>query len=129
MALPHAQSGQLVNVRPLGNALSSAVSHAIVKGRDIEVMRLVLAAGKTLPDHQVPGEVTLLCLEGTAELQAHGNLQVMRTGDLVYLRGDEPHALRALEDASLLLTIFLKRDSKDGSLTGRGVGSTADQSG
>ncbi|MBI1890310.1 MAG: cupin domain-containing protein [Burkholderiales bacterium] len=129
MALPHAQSGQLINVRPHGNELSAAPSRALVKTQELEVMRLVLPAGKTMPAHQVPGEVTLLCLEGAVELQAHGKSQVMRAGDLVYLRGNEPHALRAIEDASLLHTILLKRDSKDGNLTGRGAGNLTGRTG
>lgn len=127
MALPHAKSGELINVRPLGKELGSSVSKAILKTHDVEIIRQVLAAGKSMPEHQVPGEVTLLCVEGSVELRAHGMTQIMRAGDLVYLQGNEPHSLRAIEDASLLHTILLKRDSADDSLSGRGAGNLADR--
>jgi len=117
MALVHATSGDIVNVRPLGSELASASSRAILKSNDLEIMRLVLQAGKSMPEHCVPGEVTLHCIEGTVEVQAHGKTQVLRAGDMMYLRGGEPHAVKALEDASLLHTILLKRDA-DGALSG-----------
>ena len=47
MALPHAKSGEIVNVRPLANELASATSHAILKTRELEVMRLI-ASGEAL---------------------------------------------------------------------------------
>ena len=108
MALPHAVSGQLIDVRPLGDQLAAATSKAILKTQTLELMRLVLPKGKSLPDHHVPGEVTLLCLEGSVELVAHGATQIMRAGEMVYLEGGVPHALQAVEDASVLLTILLK---------------------
>jgi quercetin dioxygenase-like cupin family protein len=51
----------------------------------------------------------------------------MRAGDMVYLQGNEPHALHAIEDAALLHTILLKRDSRDDSLSGRGAGNLANR--
>lgn len=108
MALPHAVSGQLIDVRPLGAQLPAASSKAILKTSELELMRLVLPKGKSFPEHQVPGEVTMLCLEGSIELLAHDAGQIMQAGDMVYLRGGVPHALRALEDASVLVTILLK---------------------
>lgn len=110
MALPHAGSGQLIDVRPLGDQLATTPSKALLKARDLEVMRLVLHADKPFPEHQVKGEATILCLEGSVELHAHGSVQVMQQGEMVYLRGGEPHALRAVGDASVLVTIALKND-------------------
>ena len=37
---------------------------ALFKTEELEVIRLVLAAGKSLPPHKVPGEITIQCLEG-----------------------------------------------------------------
>ena len=112
MSLPHASSGQLIDIRPLGAQLSSAPSRAILKSSGLELMRMVLPAGKLVPEHQVPGEITIQCLEGRVELTVHGDSQLMRAGDMVYLLGGVPHALRAHEDSSLLVTILLERSSK-----------------
>lgn len=107
MAMSHATSGDLIPALPLGEALHHTPSHALVKGQHLEVIRLVLPQGKSMPAHHVPGEVTVLCIEGLIELSGSGSAQTMRAGDLVYLAAAEPHALKALQDASAIVTICL----------------------
>jgi hypothetical protein len=38
-----------------------------------------------------------------------GVAQVLQAGEMMYLTGNEVHAVRGLEDASLLVTILLRR--------------------
>ncbi|HEY8127538.1 MAG TPA: cupin domain-containing protein [Hyphomicrobium sp.] len=47
------------------------------------------------------------CLEGRVELGTDSNPIVLKAQDWVYLEGGAPHSVRATEDSSLLLTIFL----------------------
>lgn len=110
MALPHASSGQLIDVRPLGSQLTSAPSRAILKTSGLELMRMVLPAGKSVSEHRVPGECTIQCLEGRVELTSHGTTLLMRAGDLVYFEGGVVHALHAAEDSSLLVTILMRHE-------------------
>lgn len=107
MALPHTPSGQVVSVLPLGARLAQTASSAILKAGQLEVMRVVLPAGKTMSEHRTPGEVTVQCLEGTVELQAAGTTHLLRQGDLVHFEPRALHGLRAVEDASLLVTVCL----------------------
>lgn len=109
MAVPHAASGDLIDVRPLGANLRQTSSSTLVRANHIEVFRLVLPAGKAAPDHKASGAITIQCLEGAAELDAHGRTQVLRAGSLVYLSDAVPHEVRALEDSSLLVTVLLRR--------------------
>jgi len=106
--LPHAAPGELIDVRPLGDQLPHSSSIALVRSADLEVMRLVLPADKSTPEHHVPGEITLLCLEGTVELQAHDKTQILQAGRMVYLAGNTPYALRALENSLVLMTMLRK---------------------
>ena len=108
MAMPHALPGDSVDVAPLGPRLSSLKTHALFKSVDLEVIRLVLRAGKSLPSHKVPGELTIQCLEGALDVAVEGRSEVLRAGQLLYLAGGVPHAVRALEDASALVTIALR---------------------
>ena len=108
MAMPHAAPGQIVDVGPHGADLMREATVALFKGDDLEVMRLVLQAGKSLPPHKVPGEITLHCLEGAVDVTSDGVSHVLRAGQLLYLRGDALHGVRALEDCSALVTIALK---------------------
>jgi quercetin dioxygenase-like cupin family protein len=118
MSLPHAASGQVINIRPLSGKLKESVSTALFKASELEVMRLVLEAGKEIPEHKVTGEITIHCLEGAIELRAHGRTQPLRQGEMVYLNANEPYAIRALEDTSVLMTVSLHRAENGSSSAG-----------
>lgn len=107
MAQPHAEPGEIVSVRPLGAQLSEATSTAILKASQLEIIRVVLPAGKTMREHHTPGEITVQCLEGVVEFETDDTTQTMQAGDLIHLAPRARHALKALENASLLLTICL----------------------
>lgn len=107
MALSHAQPGQVIDLRPLGAGLVDAKTHSIVKTHSLEVIRVVMEAGKTLPPHTVPGEITVQCLEGKVEFAIGETRHLLTSGSFVYLEGGSQHALHALENSSLLVTIIL----------------------
>lgn len=115
MSLPHAASGQLINIRPLIGKLKESVSTALFKANELEVMRLVLEAGKEIAEHRVTGEIIIHCLEGAIELGAHGRTQVIRQGEMVYLAANEPYSIMALDDSSVLMTVALKRNGDSSS--------------
>jgi quercetin dioxygenase-like cupin family protein len=94
----------------LGQKLAEARTETLVKTQALEVIRLVAPAGKEFSTHEVPGEITVQCLEGVAVLTAGETERRLAAGELVYLAGSTPHSLRAVEDASVLLTILLPRN-------------------
>jgi len=108
MALHHASSGELIDIRPLGSKLKNGRTETLYKSDRLEVFRMVLLAGKSMPAHQVAGEISIQCLEGSIELTAAGTSQLMREGDLICLAGGASHALKAAEDSSVLVTILLQ---------------------
>jgi quercetin dioxygenase-like cupin family protein len=101
-----AKPGDVVDVRPLGKALAAAKTKALVKGDELEVIRLIVPAGKDIPEHKAAGTVVVHCLEGRVTFTALGKKQNLQGGEFLYLPAGEPHSLRGVEDASLLLTIF-----------------------
>ena len=107
MALSHALPGTVIDLHPLGAALAHTPTAALFKSAALEVVRLVLAAGKTLPTHRVPGQITVQCLEGSIVFDADGTAVPMIAGQLLYLEGGVPHAVTAVEDAAVLVTIVL----------------------
>ena len=114
MALEHAEPGQPIDISPLGAALRESLTHAILKTHSIELMRVVLRASEVLPRHHVRGELTLLCIEGSAEVTIEGKACQLRSNQLVLLSAQVRHAVRALEDTSLLLTIQLPAGAPGG---------------
>lgn len=109
MAIPHATSGQIVNVLAPGEGLPLGTSYALFKTDQLEVIRLVLPAGKAFPPHKVGGEVTVQCLAGVFEVSTPGQFQVIRPGQLLYLASGVEHGLLAVEDATALVTIALRK--------------------
>lgn len=107
MALQHAQALDVIDVRPLGAALPTAVTHSLLKTPTLQLMRLVLRAGAGLPEHSVAGAITVHCLEGQAVVNVGTRPCQLDAGQLVMLDGHEPHSVRALTDASLLVTVLL----------------------
>jgi quercetin dioxygenase-like cupin family protein len=107
MALDHAKPGQAVDIGPLGIALRESATHAILKTRSLEVIRVVLQGGQTLPSHAIRGEATLLCIEGAAEVIVDGTACELLANQFVLLPARAAHTMRALEDTSLLWTIHL----------------------
>lgn len=107
MAQPHARSGQPVSLMPLAQRLPAERSTAILKAQQLEVVRIVLPRGKSLPEHRVQGEITLLCLEGRLAFDGPQGTVELGPMDFIHLERGAPHALTALQDASALLTICL----------------------
>ena len=71
-------------------------------------MRLVLLAGKALPPHKVPGEITIHCLEGSLDVQLDDATVRLEAGELLFLARNAMHGVKAVTDASALVTIALK---------------------
>jgi quercetin dioxygenase-like cupin family protein len=95
-----------VDVRPLGSALASAQTQTLVRAEQVEVIRLVVPAGKEIEEHKAKGEITVQCLEGRVGFTAFGKSQNLEARKMLYLPTGEPHKVKGIENASLLLTIL-----------------------
>jgi nucleotide-binding universal stress UspA family protein/quercetin dioxygenase-like cupin family protein len=101
--------GNVVDVRPLGPTLASAQTQVLLRGSDTEVIRLIVPAGKEIAEHKAKGGVVVQCLEGKVAFSAFGKTQTLESGKLLYVPAGEPHAVKGIENAALLLTILLPR--------------------
>jgi len=108
MAFPHAKPAEVIDVRPLGARLRDTQTTTLVKTDALEVIRLVLPAGKEIQRHKVAGEITVQCLEGDVVFTTEQSKCELTAGNLLYLSGSDDHALRAVEDSALLVTILLE---------------------
>lgn len=108
MAITHAKSGEVIDIRPLGSDFLHARTSTLVKTARLEIIRLVIPSGKEISTHQASGEITVQCLEGRVAFTAGSTSRELEAGQLLYLASEVPHSLRGLEDASILLTIMLR---------------------
>lgn len=109
MSIQHSQPGEVIQL-PLGVALTNSQTTTLVKTTDLELIRLVLPAGKEIPTHKATGEITVQCLEGRVAFTADGKAQELTAGQLLYLGAGQPHAVRAIEDSALLVTLLLGKN-------------------
>ena len=78
-----------------------------MKTKTLEIIRLVIPAGKDIPEHKAHGEITVQCLEGRVAFTADNTTRELEAGQMLYLANEEPHSLRGIDDASVLVTILL----------------------
>jgi len=112
MALQHAASGDLIPLARSDDDIAAFTSIALAKTEHMELIRLVLPQERSMPEHKVDGEITLLCLKGELVCDAHGKSTVLLPGEMVWLEGGVPHAIRANQDSVGLLTILLTNSTR-----------------
>ncbi|HTD06222.1 hypothetical protein [Undibacterium sp.] len=122
MAISHLSSGEVASLHPLGDKLEQTPTTAFFKDEHLEVMRIVLPAGKRMPAHAVNGPVTVQCIEGEVNLSMGSTHRVICAGELLYLAAGVRHELAAIKNSSLLVTLVLLSPSGISGVTGDGHG-------
>jgi len=107
MATAYSESGEFIDVSPLGDAMdrSRIAALKLVKTPSLEVVRLIVPAGKDVGNHTAPGDITVQCLEGAVDFTTGNRAHRLVPGRLLYLTAGSLHALRGVEDSSVLVTI------------------------
>lgn len=88
------------------SASSGRSSHTVYGGHEHTLRQtlLALAAGRSLSEHENPGEATLQILSGRVRLTAGDTTWEGSPGDLLIIP-DARHNLEALQDIVVLLTV------------------------
>jgi quercetin dioxygenase-like cupin family protein len=106
MTLKHAQPLEVIALGPNDSSPNKPVSISLLRTPRLQLLRLVLAGGQRVPEHHVAGEITIQCVSGEADIEMSGNVCRLPAGTLVMLPGGLPHAVKAHEDAVLLVTVL-----------------------
>jgi quercetin dioxygenase-like cupin family protein len=86
---------------------STGRSATTVYGGHERVLRqtvIALAAGRTMSEHENPGDATMIVLQGRVRLLADGDVWEGRSGDLLVIP-EARHSVEAIQDSVLLLTV------------------------
>ncbi|MDA8746032.1 cupin domain-containing protein [Rubripirellula amarantea] len=76
----------------------------LVQTGPMNVMRLVLPAGKGIPEHKAAKDITVQCVSGKVEFTSMGTTHTMTPGTMLFLPPEELHSLTAIEDSIMLVT-------------------------
>lgn len=107
----HIKAGEVVNLDTLKQDMSPDSSYALIKTPDMEVIRMVVPAGRDVEEHSVAGEVSVQCLRGEVEFYIGDETKKLTKGSWLFLNRNQPHALKGVTDAVLLVTILFKASS------------------
>lgn len=113
MAQRKINPAEVVNLYTPPKDLPEDATLALMKTKDMEVIRMVIPKEKDITEHSVNGQISVQCLEGKTEFGVEGEKHVLTSGDWLYLSRNQPHSLRAIRDSILLVTILFVNNSSE----------------
>jgi quercetin dioxygenase-like cupin family protein len=84
----------------------SVVSRTIVKKSTGTVTVFAFDQGQGLSEHTTPFEALVQVLDGRAEIAVGGTPYDLRTGDMILMPANVPHALKASQRFKMALTMI-----------------------
>ena len=109
MQITETAPGEVICLSPASVDLASIETTRLVKTNLLEVIRIKLKAGKEIPTHTAPGEITVQCIDGRVAFTVGSSTQELSAGQWLYLTSGQPHAVRGVQDSLLLITIAFKK--------------------
>lgn len=90
---------------------SGIVSRALLSRPGLRVTLFGFAAGQELTEHASSSRAIIQILSGTSAWTVAGKPQVVAAGEVLHLPPGTPHAVRAEEPFSMLLTLVREPDA------------------
>lgn len=87
-------------------APNGIVSRTVFRTPKTRIVLFGFAAGQELSEHTSPHLALIQILSGQCEFTLAGQAHLLKTGDLLYMPPGLPHAVKATEQFSMLLTLF-----------------------
>lgn len=107
----HVESSEVINLETLKGDMDVDASYALVKTDDMEVIRMALPKGKEINEHNVEGEMSILCLKGNIQFNVGGVVRSLNTDDWMYLKKKQPFSYTVKDNTILLVTILFTDNS------------------
>ncbi len=87
-------------------APNGIVSRTVLGTPDSRVVLFGFAAGQELSEHTSTQHALIQILSGECDFMLAGQSHLLKAGDLLYMPPDLPHAVKATQQFSMLLTLF-----------------------
>lgn len=86
-------------------APNGIVSRTLLRTANSRVVLFGFAEGQELTEHTSAQHAVIQILSGECEFSLSGNPRTMKSGDLLYMPPNLPHAVKATSQFSMLLTL------------------------
>ena len=87
-------------------AANGIVSRTLLRTATTRVVLFGFSEGQELTEHTSTQHALVQVLSGACEFFLYGKPHPLKTGDLLYMPPNAPHAVKATEQFSMLLTLF-----------------------
>jgi quercetin dioxygenase-like cupin family protein len=94
-----------------GDARKSRGAVTLVKEGGMSVVLMHLHAGGTMGEHPHPGAATVQVLEGKIRIEIGADSLEAESGRLIAFNSGVRHSVEALEDSTLLLTLWAHQNA------------------
>jgi quercetin dioxygenase-like cupin family protein len=84
----------------------TVVSRQLLKGEKGNVTLFAFSEGEGLSEHTAPFDALVHVLQGEAEITISRKNFTLRDGDMIVMPANRPHAVRAVQDFKMLLTMI-----------------------
>ncbi|BDZ66941.1 cupin domain-containing protein [Methanobacterium ferruginis] len=84
----------------------AVVSREIIRKETGTVTIFAFDKGEGLSEHTAPFDALVQIIDGKAEITISGKKNVLERGDMIIMPAHEPHALHALEQYKMILTMI-----------------------
>jgi len=84
----------------------SVISRTLIDKSAGTVTIFAFAPGQGLSEHTAPYDALILGVEGSAEIMLSGTRHQVAPGDLIFMRADEAHSVKALTEFKMLLIMI-----------------------
>ena len=103
-----APASRLLQLGQPGVATEVPQKNVLISTPTLQVVQLHLSAGKQIPPHSAPGEITVQLMRGRVAFHVDDQTHDLIPGTLLYVGTGQTHSLEALEDSRLLVTKRLR---------------------
>ncbi len=84
----------------------SVVSRTLIDKKTGTVTLFAFDQGQGLSEHTAPYDALVNIIDGEAEIVISGNEHRVKSGEMIIMPADEPHALRATEKFKMVLVMI-----------------------
>lgn len=85
---------------------SSVVSRELLKKKKGTVTLFAFDEGEGLSEHTAPYDALVYILDGKAAITISGKKHLLKTGEMIIMPADAPHALKAAKKFKMLLVMI-----------------------
>mgnify|MGYP000117903560 FL=1 len=101
------KKAEILNIADLAKYQEGAVvSSQILRAETGNVTLFAFDKGQELSEHSTPFDALVQVLNGKVEILISGKSYMMESGQSIILPADEPHAVKAIEEFKMLLTMI-----------------------